>query len=130
MLLFWAIGAALVVGYVLLFLLARRPVTLRLHRLGWLLLGVAGLRLVLAVAGAPFGRPLEDFATLALLAAALVLVLTARRVWLVRATPEGLREQIQAACRGLFLGVTEEPPGRLKLTAPGEPLLRLWKVSP
>jgi hypothetical protein len=116
-------------GYVLLFVLARRPVTLRLARFGWLLASLVVLRLILAVAGVPFQGLLESIGTVlvGLVAAALLL---AWRVWLVRATAEELREQIQTACRGLFLGLQEAPVGRLQLAARGEPALHLRRLAP
>jgi hypothetical protein len=116
-------------GYVLLFVLARRPVALRLARVGGLLAAVVGLRLALAVAGVPLRGPLEWIGT-ALLGVTAGTLLLARRVWLVRATAEEVRGQIQTACRGLFLGVQEAPPGRLQLATPGEPSLHLRRLAP
>src|SRR5947209_6267509 len=100
----WAVGALVVVGYLLLFVLARRPVSLRLARVGCLLAGLLGLRLVLAVAGMTLEGTREVIGAVLLGVAAGALVL-GWRVWLVRATGDEVREQIQTACRGLFLGV-------------------------
>ena len=123
----WAAGGVVVGGYVLLFLFARRPVTLRLARAGWLLAILVGLRLLAILAGVPLQGPLELPLTVVLGVAALALLL-ARRVWLVRATAEELRKQIETVCRGLFLGVQEPKPGRLQLSTRGEPALRLRKL--
>jgi hypothetical protein len=125
----WVAGAVVVAGYLLLFMLARRPVTLRLGRLGWLLAALVVLRLVLAWAGLPLEGWPEWIATVLLGLTAIALV-PARRVWLVRSSPEALREQIQTACRGLFLGMEENPPGRLQLSAQGKPALLLRRLAP
>jgi hypothetical protein len=124
----WLAGAVVVAGYLLLFVLARRPVTLRLARLGWLLAFLVGLRLVLSLSGLPLEGWPERIATALLSLSATALM--SRRVWLVRSSPEALREQIQTACRGLFLGVEENPPGRLQLSAQGKPVLLLRKFAP
>src|SRR4051812_26471285 len=105
----WAAGVTIFGGYTLLFMLARRPVTLRFVRLGWLLAVLTGV-------GGALAEPPEWLLTAVLGAIALALVL-ARRVWLVRATGPELREGVQAACRGLFLGVEEVSSGRLRLSA-------------
>ncbi len=123
----WAAGGVVVGGYVLLFLFAQRPVTLRLARAGWLLAILVGLRLLAMLAGVPLQGPLEVPLTV-LLGVAAVALLSAKRIWLVRATAEELREQIETVCRGLFLGVHEPRPGRLLLSAQGEPALRLRKL--
>jgi hypothetical protein len=123
----WAVGTVVVGGYVLLFVLARRPVTLRLARIGCLLTTILGLRLVLAVTGVTFQGTLEVIGTLLLGVAAVALIL-GWRVWLVRATADELREQIQTACRGLFLGV-QEVQGRLQLATPGKPSIRLRRLA-
>lgn len=124
----WCASAFVIGSYVLLFALARRPVTLRLARVGGLLTVIVSLRLILIAAGAPpEGWPSWiGVILLAVIAAALVL---ARRVWLVRATAEELNEQIQIACRGLFLVANELGPGRLRLVAPGEPTLHIWSLG-
>jgi hypothetical protein len=57
-------------------------------------------------------------------------LLLAKRVWLVRASAAELSERIQTACRGLFLGVEETPPGRLLLTTRGQPAIVLRRISP
>jgi hypothetical protein len=124
---FWAAAVA-PGGYLLLFVLARRPVALRPARLGGLLAGLAGLRLVLAAAGVPLQGSPEVIGTAVLGGAAMALAL-ARRAWLVRATGQELREQIRTACRGLFLGVQETPVGRLQLVALGKPTIGLWRLA-
>jgi hypothetical protein len=125
----WLAGAGVVGGYALLFALARRPVTLRLPRLGGLLATIVVLRLLLIVLGLPLEDELELAGTV-LAGVAAVALLLARGVWLVRIAAEELHEQIQTACRGLFLGVKELQPGFLELVAPGGPVLRLWKLAP
>jgi hypothetical protein len=124
----WAVGAFLLGGYVLLFVLARRPVTLRPARVGCLLTTLVGLRLVLAVTGVTFQGTWEVIGTVLLGVVAMALVL-ARRAWLVRATGEALREQIQIACRGLFLGVQEVETGHLQVATRGKPTLRLRRLA-
>jgi hypothetical protein len=124
----WLAGAGAVGGYVLLFALARRPVTLRLPRLGGLLATIVILRLLLIVLGLPLEDELE-LAVTVLAGVVAVALLLARGVWLLRTTAEELREQIQTACRGLFLDVKELRPGHLELAAPGAPALRLWKLA-
>jgi hypothetical protein len=123
----WAVGGVLAGGYLLLFMLARRPAALRLARLGCLLTALVALRLVLAVGGATLQAPAEVAATVLLGAAAGALLL-GRRVWLVRATAGEFREQILTACRGLFLGV-HEGEGRYRLAATDGPALRLWTLA-
>jgi hypothetical protein len=125
---FWAAGAVAAGGYLLLFVLARRPVALRPARVGGLLAGLVGLRLVLAVAGVPLQGSPEVIGT-AVLGWAAVAPALAPRAWLVRATGEELREQIQTACRGLFLGLEEAQAGRLRLAAPGNPTIGLWRLA-
>jgi hypothetical protein len=127
---YWWTGAATLGGYVLLFALARRPVSLRPRRVGALLAATTVLRLALV----PFGSPLEVPGELVLLAAAGALtvpLLLMPHFWLVRATGAELRQQIRTACRGLFLGVEEKTPGRLILTARGNAVLgvRRWTAG-
>jgi hypothetical protein len=124
----WVAGAVLAASYVLLFVLARRPVTLRPARLSCLLAGVVGLRLVLLAGGEPLEVPWELAGTVLLGVVAVALVL-GRRVWLVRATAQELRGQIETGCRGLFLGVREVHPGRLELAARGEPALGVRRLA-
>jgi hypothetical protein len=112
---FWGGAAVLVGGYVALFLLARRPVSLQLRRLGWLFLAVLVLCLVLLLCS-PAPGPFD----LALAGVALVggvALWSAGRVWVLRAEAAVLREQIQTACRGLFLELAESKPGLFLLTA-------------
>ena len=59
----WLAGAVLVGGYLLLFLLARRPVALRPARVGGLLLAVGVARLGLAAGGVPLENPSDRIAT-------------------------------------------------------------------
>ncbi len=125
----WGVGATAVGGYVLLFMLARRPVTLRLARIGGLLAGIVGLRLVLTVGSGALPKPLE-LTGIVLVGAVAAALLGTWRVWLVRATAEELRKQIQTACQGLFLDVQEPRPGRLQLAVRGQPTVHLRRLAP
>jgi hypothetical protein len=115
---FWVSAAGVLGGYVTLFLLARRPVTLRLGRLEWFFLAVLGARLGIIL----LGYPLETAADMVLFGATLLAAVGCRmgsRVWLVRAKADTLREQLETACRGLFLGCAEPHPGHFAFTAKG-----------
>jgi len=113
----WLAAAGAAALCVPLFLLARRPVAVRLGRLRGLVLAVLGLRLALLVS-----YPLETaldacFSALALLSLAGLWL--GARTWLLRATAERVREQIETGCRGLFLPCAEPERGRFVLTAKG-----------
>jgi hypothetical protein len=125
----WGSFALVVSSYLLLFVLARSPVTLRPARAGCLLAILLGLRLVLAGAGIAVegAREMVGMMVMGVAAAAFA---SAHRAWLVRATEEELRGQIQSVCRGLFLGVLEVEAGQLQLSAPGKPVLRLRRLTP
>jgi hypothetical protein len=126
---FWWGVAGILAVYITLFLLSRRPAALRLGRLGWLALTVVGLRLVLGLVYPP-AAPLDWALSGTVLASGLALRLGAR-VWLVREEAATLRQQIETACRGLFLGCTEAQPGHLLLTAKaGTWPLRIVRISP
>jgi hypothetical protein len=112
----WGAAAGLAVLYVLLFLLARRPVSLRPPRLGWPALAVFVVRIGLIPLGCPV-TSLLDGVLLAAAGLAGVGLTPAQRLWLLRAEAPGLREQIETACRGLFLQFAEAAPGRFTLTA-------------
>jgi hypothetical protein len=113
---FWWVAGAIGVVYVALFFLARRPVALRLGRLGGTLAAVLGLRLTLAVTGYPLRSGMDTrLVGIALVAA--VCFRSGRRAWLLQASEEDLRRQIVNTCRGLFLECQEDPPGRFLLTA-------------
>jgi hypothetical protein len=125
---FWWAAAVDLTAYITLFLLTRRAAALRLGRLGWLALAVAGLRLVLGLVHPP-ATPLDWGLFGTALVSGLALRLGAR-LWLVRAEAETLRQQIQTACRGLFLGYTEDVPGHFLLTAKaGTWPLRIMRIS-
>ena len=110
---FWLIATGTSTVYVLLFLCARRPVSLRLRRLGSFLLVVLVLRLGIILLGYPLTRQLDTAQTGCAFVGAWGLMLP--RVWLVRAEAETLRQQILTACAGLFLEFTEPLPSRLSL---------------
>ena len=125
----WTAGAVVMGGYVLLFLLVKRPVSFRLGRFGWLLAIIVALRLLVVMVGVPVSSPLE-WIGIVLAGVTVLALLLARRVWLVRASAEELREQLETAFRGLFLTVRESLPGRLHLASNGKPILRLWRLAP
>jgi hypothetical protein len=114
--LFWLTAAVLAVTYLLLFLGAGRPVALRPGRLALLVGSVVVARLVLLV----LGMVLVDGFDIVLLVATgglALLLWGGRRFWLCRIERDVLREQIETACRGLFLPCTESAPGCFLLTA-------------
>jgi hypothetical protein len=102
----WMTGAGGLAVYALLVILSRRPVGLRMARLGWLVLIVAALRLLLVPRGYPMRETLEWVAWSGTLAAALIMN-RCRRLWIVRVTADSLCEQVRWACTGLFLPCTE-----------------------
>jgi hypothetical protein len=114
----WWAAAALVAAYVALFVLARRPVSLRPARVAAPLLAALALRLLLLACGWALEGALDVGATAASAALAAALLLF-RRVWLLRARAADLAEQVRDACRGLFLKYEEPQPGRFVLTARG-----------
>jgi hypothetical protein len=120
----WAAAAASL-GYIALFLLARRPVSLRFARVGGTAAAVLGLRLTL-IACYPLAGAERGVMELLLLAA--LGLWWGARVWLLRATAEELRAQLEEACRRLFLACEEPAPGRFLLTARGDGR-RLWLLS-
>lgn len=112
----WATVAA-GLGYIALFLLARRPVSLRAARLGGIAAAALVLRLILT-AWHPLAGADRGLVVMLLLAA--VALRWGSRVWLVRATMAALRAQIEEACRRLFLACEAPAPGRFLLTARGD----------
>jgi hypothetical protein len=98
----WLAGAGALAVYALLVILSRRPVGLRLARLG-----VAALRLLLVARGYPMREALEWVAWSGTLAAALIMNMC-RRLWIVRVTADSLCEQVRWACAGLFLACAED----------------------
>lgn len=125
----WLAGAVGVGGYVLLFLLANRPISLRLGRTGCLLASLAALRLLAARMGVPVVCPLE-WIGIVLVGLSILALALARRVWLVRASAEDLQGQMETAFRGLFLAVREPLPGRFHLASSDKPILRLRRLAP
>src|SRR5262245_41281452 len=125
---FWGITAGLTACYLLLFLLARRPVSLRPGRLAVLAGLAVGLRLVLLACGEALESPLDRALSGLALAAAVGLVLL-RRAWLVRSSAAALREELGLACRGLFLDMQEPREGRIRLVGRGEHELRMIEVG-
>lgn len=114
----WWVAAAGGAVYALLFILARRPVALRVGRLGWLLLAVFVVRLGLLLMGYPLATwPDASLAGTAMLGA--ICCRLGTRIWLVRGGADDLRQQIETACRGLFLVCQEPQQGRFLLTAKG-----------
>lgn len=115
---FWCAAAGLGAAYVGLFLAARRPVSLRLSRLGGMAAVVILTRATLHAAGWPleFGR--EGIPGVVFLLAVAGGWL-AGRVWLLRSPADEFRQQLETACRGLFLKLEEARPGQVSLTASG-----------
>ena len=114
---FWLAAAGTAASYIALFLLARRAVALRLGRLRWLALAVLALRLAL-LGAYPLATAFDAcFSALGLLSLAGLWL--GARTWLLRATAEDVREQIETGCRGLFLVCAEPERGRFVLTAKG-----------
>ena len=109
-----AIGA--IAAYLLLFLFATKPVSLRCGRLGWILLALPAARGVMLLAGSPPQLGIE-----ASLAAVVILIVLTRkwiaRVWIVRTTSADFWERIDIASRGLFLKCEERTDGRRVLRA-------------
>jgi len=129
----WVTGAGALAVYAILVILARRPVALRLSRLGWLVLIVAALRLLLVPLGYSMHGTVEWIAWCGTLAAALVMS-TCRRLWIVRVTADSLCEQVRWACKGLFLPCAEgESTFRLGKSAESQTLAfvsiaRNWQI--
>src|SRR5262249_4948766 len=102
----WWFGAAAVSTWVILALVPARPVGVRFAPVGVLALTVAVLRLLLI----PMGYPIKSLEEWSAWVGAVLLglgLIACRRFCLVRTTPQALREQIEWACRGLFLTCTE-----------------------
>jgi hypothetical protein len=102
----WWFAVAAVSTWVILTVVPARPVGVRFAPIGGLALTVAVLRLLLI----PMGYPIEGFGEWSAWIGTVLLglgLVTCRRLWLVRTTPEALREQIEWACKGLFLTCTE-----------------------
>jgi hypothetical protein len=114
----WYGAAAALAAYLALFLLAKRAVSLRLRRLGGLALNVFLLRLLMIPLGVAMETPVDCGLTGFCLLTGVGLWLSGR-VWLARIDEASLREQIQAACRGLFLEFTEPQHGLFVLIAGG-----------
>jgi hypothetical protein len=122
----WATAALLVLVYVGLFLLARQPVSLRPFRLAILLGFFVLLRLVLLWAEWP-SRP--EWCLILLMVVLCGCFLGLHSYWLMRITNEEMRQQVQTACRGLFLTLEEPHPGCLVLRARTEHRLRLASLG-
>jgi hypothetical protein len=112
-----ALGGVLVV-YLLAFA-ARQDVSLRPGRLAMLTAAGGVARLLVVALGYRVVWPVDGGLMIAVLACTVALA-AARRFWLVRATAQELREQVQAVCGGLFVAVAEPAVGRLVVTAKGQ----------
>jgi hypothetical protein len=102
----WWFAAAAVLVWVILAVVPARPVGVRFAPVGGLALTVAMLRLVLI----PMGYPIEGLGEWSAWVGAMVVglgLIVCRRFCLVRTTPQALREQIEWACKGLFLTCAE-----------------------
>jgi hypothetical protein len=126
---FWGSATGVLAVYVGLFIVTRRDVTLRPRRLGWLAVIVLGIRLALLLFGEPLETPI-DVGLMGIAVAGATGLLPCARVWLFRAQAETLRQQLQTACAGLFLGLDEPMPGRFQFTAKaGTWRLRMVELS-
>ena len=114
--LLWGAAAAMALGYAGLFLLTRRPVAIRLIRVGIALAIILALRLALLVAGYTLEAAWEIAVGASALAIAMACLL-ARRVWLVRASVEEFRVRVDDGCSGLFIAWQEPTPGSFVLSA-------------
>jgi hypothetical protein len=112
----WWGAAGITAAYLALFVLTRRPVGLRLSRLGWLALCVFGMRLAMLILGCALATYEGAGLTIVVLLGALGLC-SSDHVWLARAEAEELRQQVRTACRALFLTWAEPEPGRFLLTS-------------
>ena len=117
---FWAFAGVVVAGYLGLFMMARRPVSLRPRRLGLLAVLVLSMRLGLAAFGYPLVAP-WDCCFIILVVFVAVGLLAGGRNWFFRAEAAVVREQVQMACGGLFLEYAEIRPGRFELKAKAVP---------
>lgn len=125
---YWGSAAALAAAYVAMFLVARGPVSLRLGRLGWPVLALAGMRLVLRGMGLPFQNSVDSWLVLVAAMGAIVL-LVEQHIWFIRVERDDLCQQIRQACRGLFLTCEETAPGQFRLTAKDHTyLLGTWPL--
>lgn len=126
----WLGTAATGFLYTMLFLLARRPVAIRAGRLANLGLMALALRLLLLAAGYQVETGLDATFMVGTLLVTCVLVL-GRRVWIVNAREADLRQQVEAACRGLFLSCDEAAKGQFLIIARGNScVLRVWSLMP
>jgi hypothetical protein len=105
------------VGYVGLFL-GRSGVSLRPSRVGSMLAVIVAVRLILLALGWPWVGA-ADMTLAGTTATGAVVVVLARRAWVLRTDAATLRQQMADASRGLFLPCTETEPGCLVFTAKG-----------
>jgi hypothetical protein len=112
----WGAAAVLAFGYAGLFLWARRPVAIRLIRVGVVCTIVLALRLALLAVGNSTVMEWEIAVGSSALAVGLSCLL-ARRVWLVRASIEEFRAVVADGCSGLFIAWQESKPGCFVLSA-------------
>ena len=126
----WITAAVAVLGDLALFLLARGPVALRPPRIGVLLLLADGARGVFdSCLGWPLHGVGEGVVAGTVLIGAIGLMSLSRTL-VLKATQDGLKEQLETACDGLFLKWEEGPPGKYRLTAKGEDAtVDTWPLS-
>ena len=111
--LWWGVFAASAV-YGAVFILAKRPVAIRSGRLGWMLLTVFSARCFLLFVGYAIETRLDAILTGATLLSAACFRMN-EKVWLIRVSADELRQELQTACRGLFLECEEKRHGRFLL---------------
>lgn len=109
------IAAVIAASEILFFIFSQRPIAVRLTRVGVFGLFFGLLRLLLWVIGYSWLGWWDYGSTVALLLLA-VASFPARRIWLVRSLHEQFLEQVQAACRGLFIRYQQINPGQATLS--------------
>lgn len=114
----WLAATAVGFVYIMPFLLARRPVAIRAQRLAVMGLIVLVLRLVWIAAGFKLKGLLDVTLLVATLLGTVGLVLW-RHAWITRSGLDEFREQVESACRGLFLVFEEPVRGHFLLTDKG-----------
>jgi len=109
--------------YPVMFIVSRQPVTLRPVRLGFILVIVAGLRIVSAASsdGSQTGH-LQTAVALLVLACGLLLL---KRMWIFHTDAARLLEAVRDACRRLRLSFEESAPGEFILTDSNRQVRRL-----
>ncbi len=115
---FWSVAAIFAAGEILLLAFSRRPIAVRAWRVGAVAFLFGTLRLLLLAVGYSW-QGWWDATLLVTFFVLAAVLLPARRIWLLRVQREYLREQIETACRGLFIEYQQAPTGHLNLKTKG-----------